>query len=277
MARSSKRHRWVMAGGGAGGDFDPVDVTGGAVGAWYRVPLATVTGSGASSVPDVLTPGSPLVQATDLRRPPVVVTANGLQVLNCADDFMTVAAHAGNNQTVTWGWATWVRPDVVVGIQQCTIRHGVTNNVSVVLPTESHRIVIQAGAVQLRANIDATGGNVRTGSANGTLLTAGAWAFVTVEYDGAAATEALQCTITINGVVQTVTFTGAGAMPAALQGQPAGNDIIHFNQYTGAVSNNLDGQEGPNPYILRAKQAGATQGLLTTAGRAGLQAFEAPL
>lgn len=51
------------------GGSTPVTITSGAVTSWFRVAQGTITGSGYSSIPDMLA-ASPMTQSTNARRPP---------------------------------------------------------------------------------------------------------------------------------------------------------------------------------------------------------------
>lgn len=257
------------------GPTDPV--LSGVITAWLRVPLATVTGLGMSSLPDVLN-SNPAVQATDLARPPQFTSANGLLVGQGVDDRMSWPANAANNQLVTWGFATHMIRDTTT--TQCIFRTGPTT-LTQPQPTDSHAIFLgSTSGVQFNAFTDATGTQAYRGLSPAASVSTSAYVFVTVEFDGSQATDPAKLTITLDGVVQTLSFANhvgtPGAMPAALQGQPGGSDIALFGQRTNATTTGFVGKMGPNIYILGSKMAGATEGLLTPAARFSLGSFERP-
>lgn len=273
--RQSQRAEWEQAAASAP-QFSPTDLSG-VITAWLRVPLATVTGLGISSLPDVLN-SNPAVQATDAARPPRVTTTNGLLVARGVDDRMSWPANAANNQLVTWGFATHLIRDTTT--TQAIYRSGLTTS-SHPQATDSHSIFLTSGsAFQFLAFTDATGGQARAGTTPAAVLSTSAYRFVTVEFDGSQATDIDKCVITIDGVVQVLLFSNSvgapGAFPVALQGQPGGTDIALFGQRTNATTSAFVGKMGPNIYILGGKMAGATEGLLTAEARAALGNFERP-
>ena len=102
-----------------------------------------------------------------------------------------------------------------------------------------------------------------------TATTAATWTFVTLEYDGSKATDALKCIITIGGTAQTLTFSDSagapGAMPATLV-QPTGS--IFIGSRDSVPNQPFVGSIGPNIYILNRQ--------LTASERSQLMNFEEP-
>lgn len=244
--------------------FSPVQVS--AVRGWLRLAAGTITGAGYSSVPDVLA-SNPAVQGTDANRPPNLNSTNNLPRADFdgSADHLTWPAASNNNQTVTSGFAAWCEFDTV-------------NNLGGIYSSivgASGRAEVSKDSAALIVNVNISQFSIRRGTVAGA-FSAGTKYFITWEYNGAEATDALKCTITIGGVVQTVSFTddtGApGAMPATLV-STAGPWVIG-SRLTG--SGFLNGKIGPNIYILGSKMTGATEGLLTAAARTALMNFEAP-
>jgi peptidoglycan hydrolase-like protein with peptidoglycan-binding domain len=248
------------------GLFNPANVS--AVSAWLRFAQGTITGSGFSSVPDVLA-SNPATQSTDALRPPLNNTANGLQRGDfAASDFLSWPAASNNNQTAASGFATWVEFDALPVSVQCLFGSlvGATN-----------RIELCAFSNNLFVNVFHSQFVARRGTASAA-LTAGTKLFVTWEYDASGANDAAKCVLTLNASPLTLAFTddsGApGAMPSALVAT-AGPHAIGARRVSDGLSP-VDGKMGPNIFILGSKMAGATTGLLTTEARTNLMNFEAP-
>lgn len=255
---------WELVAGGAPA-FDPRDS--GKVSAWLRFSQGTVTGSGFSSVPDVLN-NNPAVQGTDSMRPASGTSANGLTIATFTNDFLAwPLVNASNNQSTAWGIAMWVR---------CTPDGTVRRLWSIRLPGASggasdNRIEICSDNNASRGifvDIYPTTVTARRGAVQASFAAA-TWTFLTVEYDGTQTAEADECVITTGGTVRTLAFSDAagapGDMPDALI-QPTGN--AHLGAQTTAGANPFVGDIGPNVFILNAR--------LTAAELAALAAFEAP-
>lgn len=255
---------WEVAAGGV--SFLPSELS--AVAAWLRFAQGTVTGSGYSSLPDVLA-SNPATQSTDSLRPPNSNSANGFPRGDFqAADYLSWPVASNNNQTAASGFAAWVEFDTLPASVQCLFGslNGATN-----------RIEVCAFSSNLFVNVFHSQFVARRGTASAVLAT-GTKVFVTWEFDGSGANDAAKCVLTLNGTAQTLAFTddsGApGAMPSALVAT-AGAHAIGARRVSDGLSP-LDGKVGPNIYILGSKMTGATTGLLTTAARAALMNFEAP-
>lgn len=248
------------------GSFNPANVS--AVSAWLRFGQGTVTGSGYSSVPDVLA-SNPATQSTDALRPPLNNTANGLQRGDfAASDFLSWPAASNNNQTAASGFAAWVEFDGLPSSVQCV--YGSLNGAS-------NRVELCSFNNDLFVNVFFSQFVARRGTATAA-LTAGTKAFVTWEFLGAGANEAARCVITLNATPLVLVFNddgGApGAMPTALV-TTVGSHAIGARRVSDGL-NPMDGKIGPNIFILGSKMDGATTGLLTTEARTNLMNFEAP-
>lgn len=248
------------------GNFHPSQVS--AIAAWLRLAGGTITGSGYSSVPDVLA-SNPAVQTTDGSRPPNLNSANGLPRADfdgSADHFDWPVA-ANNNQTVTHGFAAWVEFD--------SVADGV-RGIFGAITAGSARAELVKNSAALLIDVYHSAVSIRRGTVASAFSAATKY-FLTWEYDGDGANDAAKCTLTRSGTVLTVTFTDdTGApliMPATLI-STAGPHIIGAR--TAAGVGPINGKIGPNIWILGSKMAGATQGLLTTEARANLMNFEKP-
>jgi len=220
----------------------------GKVSAWLRLANGTITGSGYSSVPDVLGATSPAVQATDANRPVNATSANGLPIMNMTDDFLSWPLSAANNGAVKNGFACWCKSTLPTNCNLFEIYNG------------------GGGASAAKIDFFASGGLLTYycepgGSATrNPYMTANAWHFVTAEYDGTQATDQARLLITVDGVVLATTNT---AIPTS-QPTPTGNAAIggfaSIQPWVGSI--------GPNFFALNAQ--------LTAPERLALMNFEAP-
>jgi hypothetical protein len=269
ISNASRHARWEMAAQAGGGGPDPSTIS--AVSSWFRVAQGTITGSGYSSIPDVLNPASPAVQSTDAQRPPAATSSNGLPILACVNDALSVPIIAARNNATTWGFWGWLRRTGVANVGPFAVRalSGASVN-----RCDAQPQVAPGDASCFYWNAAST--TARTGMAS-SVYALNAWAFVTYEFEGAALTEPDQALITLNTNIQVSSFSnivGApGAMPASLA-NPTGTIAVCAQQLNG--TNPWVGNFGPNFGFLASKMAGATQGLLTPAARLALMNFEAP-
>ena len=255
--------------------FTPASIS--AITSHLNVTTATVTGSGISSLPDLLN-SNPAVQATDAARPPRVASANGVLVGQGVDDRMSWPANSANNQLVTWGFATHLIRDT--STTQGIYRSGLTTSSHPQATDSIALFLTSADGLSILVFADASGGQVRNGAVPGGTFSTTVYKFVTVEYNGAAATEAEKLVATIDGSPVALAFSDnvgtPGAMPSALQGQPAGTDIALWGQRTNATTSAFVGKMGPNIYVLGTKETGATEGLLTGPQRVSLFYYQRP-
>jgi hypothetical protein len=266
LSLHSKKPVSKVADGASLGGGTPVTITGGAITSWMRLadPASVITGSGYSSIRDVLNTSSPLTQSTDARRPPASTSANGYPILNVTASNLTVPLIAARVNTATWGWWGW--------IQQASTADGLIS------------IGVSGGASANFAwvNWNTSGTNTKTELWTGASsrvfnkgsLTAGTWKFFTVEYNSAFAADA-RYIITVDTVVQSGTFSGSlGSMPASLpSGLTGTGSLLSFG--SGATFPFV-GKIGPNFGFFGAAMPGAVSGLLTADARAQLMAYEAP-
>jgi hypothetical protein len=243
---------------------DPVNITGGAVSSWFRLASSTVTGSGYSSVVDMLNASSPMTQTTDSLRPPTALSANGYPIINTSAHVLSVPLIASRMNTSTWGFWGW-------------IKRGASANNFFSIGTSS-------GSSALRSYMEIIGGNnLRTEIWNGSsqarfcdaaIGALNTWQFFTVEYDGSGGTDAAKLTRTLGGLPVTVAFSGVAASVGSPLNSATGAGS--FCAFTLAGGFPFIGNIGPNFGFLNAKMSGATEGLLTADARAALMNFEAP-
>lgn len=232
---------------------DPVAATAGAMSSW----LQNTTVGAISSVPDLMNPASPATQGTAARRP--TGNADGTMSFG-GDDVLVVPFHSNNQSTTAIGFCFWL------------------NNTSLAATRNPFSQTGAAGASSSRGRLDilTTGAGARTGGAAGGAgdnaagtFTAGAWRFISCEYDGTAALGSRH-SLFIDG---TLVASSADNLPAALTSATGTWCIgaIDTSGTTGVV-----GSMGRNFFVLNAKMSGATQGLLTTHARRALMNYQRP-
>jgi hypothetical protein len=221
----------------------------GKVSAWLRLASGTITGSGYSSIPDVLGGTSPAVQATDARRPPNGTSANGLPIVNVTDHHMSWPLAAANNQATANGIACWCK-STLSGNQNLFAIYNAGSGAS----AAKVDYFLLSTTLQYFAEV----GGLATKT---TFMSANVWHFVTAEYEGALATDQLRCLLTVDGVVLASTNT---AIPTS-QPTPTGNaSLLAFSPGVQPFIGSL----GPNFWSLN--------GQLTASERSALMNFEAP-
>lgn len=240
-----------------------------AVSAWLRLANGTVAGSGYSSVPDLLA-ANPAVQGTDGRRPAAATSNNGFPIADFdgVADFLSWPTAANNNTSPTGGFGLWIRFDQV---------NDGTKGIVGCLPGATNRVELIKDNANFVVNVFFSQFVARRGTATAAFL-ANTWYFITWEFDGTQATDATKCILTINGVVQSLTFVDDGGTPGAMPStlvSSLGPYAIGARRASDVLGP-LDGKIGPNLYVFGTKMSGATQGLLTTASRTALMNFEAP-
>jgi hypothetical protein len=258
--------------------IDPVNVTAGAVSAWLRVASGTITGSGYSALPDALDAANPAVQSTDARRPTAATSANGLPILACSSQAMSLPLTAARNGTTQWGFGCWVKQTgggasawVITSIDSAGSA-GASARKFLAQPSTGG--VTNVGMFVFNATSTTARGAQKTG-----VLTANTWMFLTYELNlGSGGSEATRAVITLNGAVQGLTFSDAlgtpGAMPTSMPSPTGSIGLFAQNLSTGA--NGFGGNIGPNIYLFGSAMPGATEGLLTASARTALMNFEAP-
>lgn len=247
---------------------DPVTATEGAVSSWFSLahPSSVVTGSGYSSVHDILNPSSPATQGTDARRPPGA-TSNGLPILTTTTGFVTCPVIAARTNVTTWGFWAWLRQSTTADNLQSfhtTSASGTDVN--------RHFLFFLTSGTALRFRVFATDANSRDNTVSG--LTASQWNFVTVEFNGNRAADA-RSIITINGAVPSQTYgtgTGITEIPATLRAVTGNGAIVGL----GSGGPYFVGSWGTNFGFFGSAMSGATVGLLTTSARLALMNYQRP-
>lgn len=261
----SRRRRLIMGGSA----FDPSQIS--AVSSWFDLshPSSVITGSGYSSVHDVLNPSSPATQATDARRPPSATSGNGLPIVSVSAHVLSIPVIAARNGTTHWGFWGHFRRTAAGGAFPVRICCRAVSGAS------SDKLETQSGSGDADnlafhslngAGADSTA-NVNNAS------TLDDWDFITYEFAGDNTGDANRCVITVNEVIQTLTFSGA-AMPAALTSVTG---TLMYLAQSAAAGNPFGGQAGTCFGFLGSKMSGVTQGLLTAPARTQLRSFKRPI
>jgi len=246
--------------------FVPTDIS--AVSAWLSVADATHDSNGVSSLPDLMN-SNPAVQSVDARKPVIELSANALPCMRFAtNDVLRWPVTPANTTQQTWGIAFWFKPNTLTGVQMLFAAFPNTGGTNV----NRLRLYVQSNG--LTCEIIASGNNGRFLSAASSISTD--WQHVTFEYDASGATEALKATVTINGIVKTVTFGNQGAGAAIGNLVTVTGNLLFGDHIDGTASFPFNGLIGPNIYAFSSKMAGATQGLLTAAARTSLMAYHNP-
>lgn len=255
------RRRRVIEGVG----FTPAELSG-VVTSWFRLADASsvITGSGYSSIQDVLNPSSPATQSTDARRPPAATSANGLPILTVAASNLAVPMIAARANLSAWGFWGWVKQSATAdGLISFGTSGGASANFA--------WFNFNTSGTNCKSEIW-TGASSRV--ANKGSLTAATWKFLTLEYNSAFAADA-RLALTIDAVSLTATFSGSlGSEPASLQSGVTGSGSLL--SFTSAAGFPFVGSVGGNFGFFGGAMSGATEGVLTAAARAALMNFEAP-
>lgn len=246
--------------------FSPANLDG-VVTSWFSLqhPLSVVTGSGYSSIHDILNPSNPITQSTDGARPPPDTSANGLPIITVATAQMPCAPIAARAGTASWGFWGWFKQATNADNAQ-SFHTG--NGASV---NRSH-VFFRVSGTALRFVAFTSDTDSRIMDATG--LTAAQWNFFTVEFNGARAGDA-RAIITVNGTPGSLSYgtsTGVAEMPATLRTVTGGGSIF-------AIDDNgpyFVGSIGTNFGFFGGAMAGATEGLLTAAARSSLMNFQRP-
>lgn len=244
---------------------DPVAATNGSVSSWFSLAhtSSVITGSGYSSVHDILNPSSPATQSTDARRPPGATSNNGLPILNVTAATLSVPLIAARVNTTAWGFWGWVKQSSTA---DALISFGTTGGAT--------------GGNFAWFNFNTSGTNGKVELWNGassrrcdTGFAVGAWKFVTLEYNSALSGDA-RFASSINGVAQTASFSGSlGAVPASLNAVTGSASMLSFNTNGGFP---FVGNVGTNFGFLSSAMTGASEGLLTQQARLALMSYQRP-
>lgn len=228
--------------------------------AWLRLQPATVTSGEYSSIPDQL--ASNPATSNSARRASVGAAANSLPIATFAtNDCWSWPLASGNNSTTKRGFAGWVRFASIASLAFVWCIFNGTAGAS----ARQTQLGMSSGLLVFNNYV--SGSNGRQGL-TGAVVSAGVWYWLRTMYDSSQGTEATIAKLYLNGTLQTLTFgnlgTGGtlGALPTV-----TGNILIG-NQNDGVAAAPLNGDLGPNFYVLNAD--------LTAAEEAQLMQFEAP-
>jgi hypothetical protein len=157
------------------------------------------------------------------------------------DDWLTVDILSNVNDTVKASFAAWLKPRILTGTQTIFSQ-------TIAVGCSVHRVTLLKQGDDLIVDVYHSNSVIRRGRINDMLSTD--WQFITWEFDGGAATEALACLITLDKVVQTLTFSDVGGTPGDMPAnlvQPTGDWAIGVVVKATDVQP-FDGQIGPNVY-----------------------------
>lgn len=238
-----------------------------AVSSWFRLasPNTTIAGLGYNRVEDVLDPTSPATQTTDGLRPVPSTSTNGLPTITASAHVLSVPITTARDGTTSWGFWGHFRRTGGTFPARFSMRALSGASADKITNTTFPNLTGLYAQVLNGAGADSVAEVVA-----GSVLNA--WQFETYEFNGSVSGDANRLVITKDGVVQTVTFTGA-AMPASMA-SVTGTIALMAEQLNG--SNPFVGQVGPNFGFLGAPMAGVTAGILTPAARQILSNFERP-
>ncbi len=236
-----------------------------------------VTGAGISSLADAFG-GPPATQGTDANRPPRTTASNGVTVMQGVNDRLVLPATSATNQLTKWWWAAHILLDDVT-TAKFLMRYGPTASFDPAA-TDSHNLrILGDESLFLQVFTNAAGTAARSASGGAAFFNNTSYVFATCEINLDLVGEANQVCMTADAVVKSVTFANSvgapGAMPAALQGQPAGSDITIWSEVVAGFGDFV-GKSG-RWYIGKGAEPGVTQGCLTPATRANLALFDRPV
>lgn len=229
--------------------------------AWLRLQDATAVSGDYSSIPDKLN-SNPAVQTVAGRRPTQGLAASSVPIATFAtNDCLSWPIGTGNNGRDQKGFASWFRIGSAGGGMLWSIYNGTLG------ASARQMQLIAAAAGSLGLNCFVSGNNGRQGAVV-SAYTVGSWVWLRTMYDSSQSTEATKAKIYVNGSLQTLSFSNIasggtlGTLPSV-----TGNMLIG-NQNDGTASSALNGDLGPNFFVLNAD--------LTAAEEAQLMQFEAP-
>lgn len=252
----SHRRRRMINGGGAA--FNPQSV----LTAWLEngVSVAAV-----SSVTDRMNT-NPAVQATAGRQP--AGDATGAITWDGNDCLSWPLVASQNKATGALAFAFWFKPASILTNQGVINIHNGTGGASV----QTLRIYAGAGNIVMEVRNNGVVGRRGTIAS---VLAAGTSAFITGEFNGALASEATRHVITLNGVVQTLSFVAlSGGASDTVLNDPTGNLLIGgaANADVGNEPIAVGGKTGRDIFVRAGSaMSGVTEGVWTPAIRTALK------
>lgn len=254
----SHRRRQLVNGGS--GSIVPSNVTG-----WLR----NLGAAGAlASWSNVLSPSVPAVQTTAGRQP--VTEASGSVLFDGGDVLSWPLIANMNKATGALGFALWFDPASLATNQSLVIIHNGTGGASVTT------WLMTAQTNNFRLDVKNNGLLGRRGAAVA-VLSAGTPAFITGEFNGAMSTEATRHVVTVNGAVQTLSFSAiSGGTSGTSLNNPTGNALIGgaADADVGVEPIAVGGRLSKNIWSATSAMSAATEGIWTPDARAQLMALE---
>ncbi len=231
--------------------------------AWLRLQDATVVSGEYSSVPDKIQTNPAVSNAA--RQAAQGLAASGVPIATFAtNDCLSWPIGTGNNGRDQKGFAFWCRmPALSSTTQQWVSIFTGTGGAS------AQQIQFYHSTTTVRVDAYISGANGRRLQA---FAPAGfvnnAWVWLRMMYDSSQSTEATKLKVYVNGVLQSPIFTSLGSGGTFGTLPSVTGNILIGNQNDGVASSPLNGDLGPNFYVLNAD--------LTAAEEAQLMQFEAP-
>jgi hypothetical protein len=241
--------------------FNPASL--GAVTGWLR----NSTVGALASVPDVINVGNPATQGVAGRQP--AGNAAGDIVFDGGDALVYPLVANQNKNVTTMGFAFW-----------CEVAQVATNQLFIAIDSGAggasvRTMSIYAAGTALRSDLGNNGLVGRRATAS-SIFAAATKVFVTVEFNGNMPAEATRHVMTANAVVLGPSFTAlSGGLSDVVLNNPTGNIIIGGNANADVGVNPITvGGRMRHVWPLTAAMPGATEGLLTQAGRLALMGLD---
>jgi hypothetical protein len=235
------------------------------VSAWLR---QSATSGAVSSWDNVLNAGNPAVQGTAARRP--TAGADFALTFDGGDDLAWVIDAANANATAM-GFAIWIKLGSVSGAQTIIAIRNLGNPDG----ASSTMLELRTSGTALQLDMFSDGTNGRRASVSGVLSTSSA-ILLTVEFNGVLGTEAAREVITINTVVQTLSFSNLGTGGTLTSLTPGVTGNINIGSRSGLnLPISAGTKYGRNLFANTAAMSGVTEGVWTAAARTAMFDFEA--
>lgn len=250
-------------------EFQPSQLS--AVSSWFRLahPSTVITGSGYSSVHDVLNPSSPATQGTDALRPPNTTSSNGLPIVDVSAHVLSIPVIAARNGTTYFWFAGHFRRTSAGGAFPVRASCRAVSGAS----TDKWETQSASGDADNLAFMSLNGAGADSTSNINNASVIDTWQFITYEFNGDfTGDDDATGVITIDGVVQT-TVKGGAAWPASMSSVTG---TIMYLAQSSAAGNPFGGQAGGNWYFGNSAMEDVTEGCLTPSARLALSNFERP-
>jgi hypothetical protein len=217
---------------------------------------------------NVLSPSVPAVQPTAGRQP---ITESGGSVIFDGGDVLSWPLITDMNKNVsTLAYAMWFEPASLAAINDLLAIHSGVGGAS------ASMFVMCSQSNNFRLDVRNNGLLGRRGAAVA-VVAVGTPAFITCEFNGNLGSEAARHVITINGVVQSLSFSAiSGGTSGTTLNDPTGNALIGgaADADVGVEPILNGGRLSKNIWCATSAMAGVTEGVWTPAARLGLMALE---